>query len=51
MQMKRKRCHLFKTTPGLSITDLEQSRIVHFIESGKHAKPACTFSAASLVFQ
>ena len=40
MQMKRKLCGLFRTTPEISKTDLQQSSIVHFAESGKHAKRA-----------
>ena len=45
--MKRKRCGLFRTTSEFSNTDLQQARAVHFVESVKHAKPACMFSAAS----
>ena len=51
MQMKRKLCGLFRTTPEISNTDLQQTGIVHFVESGKHAKRACRFSAASQALQ
>ena len=37
MQMKRKRCGLFATTPEISNTDIQQTRIVLFVESEKHA--------------
>ena len=50
MQMKRKRCGLFRTAPVISNTDLQQTRIVHFVESGKHAKPASMFSDANQAF-
>ena len=45
MQMKRKLCGLFRTTPEISNTDLQQTRIVNFVENEKHAKWTCTFSA------
>ena len=51
MQMKQKRCGLFRTTPKISNTDEQQTRIVHFVESGKHVKPICTFSATLLSVQ
>ena len=35
---------MFRATPEISNTDLQQARIVHFVESGKHAKPACICS-------
>ena len=47
--MKRKLFGLFGTKPEIpnTCTNLQQTRIVPFVESGKHAKPACAFSAAS----
>ena len=49
MQLKRKLCGLLRT-PEISNTDLQQTRVVHFVESEKHAKRTCTFSAASRGF-
>ena len=36
----------------MSITDLQQTRTVHFVESEKHAKRTCSFSVARhMVYQ
>ena len=51
MQMKYKRCGLFRRTTEILKTGLQLTRIAHFVAMGKRAKLTCTFHASGQAFQ